>query len=210
MPDALIRRSGIALALAGVLQALGTALHPNDTAPTPYFQSAPWVPAHLLLALSFLLAIFGFVGLYLRQWDRVGALGAIGFVGAVAGSALLVGVTLAEASLLPIIAANQPLRPLAAWLDPGGPLALAVLVSLVALVAYTLGFVLVGIATARAGVFPRWAGHLLAVGTLLSNGEFFGPIGFATYVLGGVLLGLTLPPPPPARPGPMRRSGTRP
>jgi hypothetical protein len=188
----LFRLAGIALLLAGVFQAVGTALHPDDSSPTRYFADPRWAPAHVALALSFLLAIFGFVGLYLRQRVETGALGLVGFVLAVAGCALLVADTLAEAFLLPVIAANQPPRPLADWLDLSGPLAGAVVVSLVSLLTYTAGFVLLGIATERAGVFPRRAGALLAVAAILSNGEFFGPVGFITYVGAGILLGVTL------------------
>src|SRR5262249_2826444 len=162
---ALLRLAGVALLLAGVFQAIGTVLHPDDTTATPYFADPRWSPAHVALALSFLLALFGVIGLYLRQRVETGLFGLVGFVLAVAGCALLVAGPLAEALLLPVIAAGQPPRPLADWLDLSGPLAGAVVVSLVSLLCYTAGFVLLGIATERAGVFPRRAGALLALAT---------------------------------------------
>jgi hypothetical protein len=191
-PGSLIRWSGGALALAGIFQAIGTTLHPDDTAAAFYFSNIRWAPAHVALALSFLLAIFGLMGLYVRQRDEVGLLGLAGFVLAVAGCALLVGITLAEAFLLPVIAANQPPKPLADWLDPLGPLAGAVAVSLVSLLCYNAGFVTLGMATEHAGILPRRVGFLLAIATILSNGEFFGPVGFAIYVGGGILFGALL------------------
>jgi hypothetical protein len=191
-PGKLIRWSGGALGLAGIFQAVGTALHPDDTSATLYLSSARWAPAHVVLALSFLLAIFGLMGLYLHQRQAVGLLGLAGFVLAVAGCALLVGITLAEAFTLPVIAANQPPKPLAEWLDPTGPLAGAVAVSLVSLLCFNVGFVLLGMVTEHAGIFPRRVGLLLAGATVLSNGEFFGPIGFAVYVGAGILLGAVL------------------
>src|SRR5215831_17468173 len=96
---ALLRLAGVALLLAGVFQAVGTILHPDDTTATPYFADPRWSPAHVVLALSFVLAIFGFVGLYLRQRVETGLLGLVGYVLAVAGCALLVADTLAEAFL---------------------------------------------------------------------------------------------------------------
>jgi hypothetical protein len=191
-PGKLIRWSGGVLVLAGIFQAVGTALHPDDTAATLYLSSARWAPAHVALALSFLLAIFGLIGLYVRQREEVGLLGLSGFVLAVAGCALLVGITLAEAFMLPVIAANQPPKPLAEWLDPAGPLGGAVAVSLLSLLCYNAGFVILGMATEHTGILPRRAGFLLAVATVLSNGEFFGPIGFAIYVGGGILFGVLL------------------
>src|SRR6266567_954881 len=102
-PRALIRWSGLALALSGLLQAVGTLLHPDDTGATMYFQNARWAPAHVGLAGSFLLAIYGLMGLYLYQREKVGLSGLIGLVLSMGGAALLVGVTLTEAFLLPLL-----------------------------------------------------------------------------------------------------------
>jgi hypothetical protein len=189
---ALERLAGITLALAGLLQVAGSALHPNDTAATRYFFDPRWAPAHVILALSFLLLIFGLMGWYTRFAAKLGALGFVGFVLAVTGSALLVGVTFAEAFLLPVIAASQPPTPLASWLDPTGPLAGAVAVSVVALLGFDLGFVVLGVTADCARVVSRPTGLVLALATVLTNGEFFGPLGFAVYVGSGVVLGLTL------------------
>jgi hypothetical protein len=171
------RLAGAALVLGGILQAVGSALHPDDTAPTRYFFDPRWPLTHVALALSFLLLIFGLMGLYSR-----------GLAGG--GWLSLVGVTFAEAFLLPIIAANQPARPLADWLDPSGPLAGAVVVSLAALFCYNLGFVVLGVTGEYVGKLPRGSGSIVAITTLLTNGEFVGPIGFAAYVAAGIGLGL--------------------
>jgi hypothetical protein len=187
-----LRGGGFALLSGGALQALGTVLHPDDTGATGYLFDARWAPAHVILATSYLLLVFGYVGLYLRLGPKAGPLASLGFVLAVTGSVLLVGVTFVEAFLRPVIAAGRPPIPLAAWLDPFGPLAGAVAVSLVALVCANLGGYVLGLALLRSGVAPRAAAYLLVVGTALSNGEFFGPLGFAIYVVGGVTLGMGL------------------
>jgi hypothetical protein len=186
------RWSAAALVLSGGLQVIGTALHPNDTAATAYMADARWLPAHLCLAASFLLAVYGLMGLYLYQRSKVGVVGAVGFVLSVAGAALLVAATLVEAFLLPFIAASQSPRPLSDWLDLTGPLAGAVVVSVISLLCYTYGFAILGVVTWRARVLAPRAGLLLVLATILSDGEFFGPIGFVVYVLGGVLVGVAL------------------
>jgi hypothetical protein len=132
------------------------------------------------------------MGLYGHGLAGGGWLGLGGFVLSVAGCALLVGVTFAEAFLLPIIGANQPVRPLADWLDPSGPLAGAVVVSLAALFCYNLGFVVLGVTAEYAGKLPRGSGFIVAVAALLTNGEFLGPFGFLVYVAAGISLGLAL------------------
>jgi hypothetical protein len=176
----------------GVLQGLGTILHPDDTGATAYLFDPRWAPAHVILAASYLLLVFGYMGLYLRLAPKEGRLARPGFVLATTGAVLLVGVTFAEAFLLPVIAAGRPSIPLAGWLDPFGPLAGAVAVSLVALVCTNLGGYVLGLALLRSGSWPRAAAYLLVVGTALSNGEFFGSLGFAFYVVGGVTLGAGL------------------
>lgn len=192
LPPGLRRGSGFALLIGGLLQALGSALHPDDTGATAYLFDPRWAPAHVVLATSYLLLVFGYTGLSLSLWPRAERLVGGGFVFAVAGSVLLVGICFVEAFLLPVIAAGRAPIPLASWLDPFGPLAGAVAVSLVALVCANLGGYLLGLALLRSGRWPRAAAYLLVAGTALSNGEFFGPLGFAIYVVGGVTLGAGL------------------
>ncbi len=186
------RLGATALVIAGLLQAIGSALHPDDTAATAYFFDPRWAPAHVALALSFLFAVFGLMGLFAEVSDKVGPLGVVGWTLAVCGCILLVGVTFAEAFLLPVIAANRPAQPLAQWLDPAGPLAGAVVVSLASLFCFDIGFVVLGVSVEYARMLPRHRGLLLAASTVLSNGEFLGPIGFVVYVGSGIALGLTL------------------
>jgi hypothetical protein len=132
------------------------------------------------------------MGLYRRVAASIGRLGFVGFVLAVAGCALLVGVTFAEAFLLPVIAINQPAMPQADWLELAGPLAGAVVVSVVALACFNLGLVVLGVTAEYSRALPRGTGFLLAVAALLTNGEFAGPVGFMVYVGSGIIFGLTL------------------
>ena len=62
----LIRWSGLALMIAGILGVVGLVIHPlSETASD--VASSRWVPAHLLAFVSTIPLIFGLIGLYARQ-----------------------------------------------------------------------------------------------------------------------------------------------
>ena len=86
---------------------------------------------------------------------------------------LIMGFSFVEAFILPQIATTDPTF-VAGWMGmltgPASKVNLGVLPTLWTLTAplYMLGGLLFGIATFRAGILPRWAGVLLAVGTVLA------------------------------------------
>jgi hypothetical protein len=158
----LTRGSGLALMLAGLLTAIPTLFHPSDADPRA-FQSAAWAPVHALLIVGAIISLFGLIGLYRVQAERSGALGLVGFILGFSGTALVVAALVVDAFVLPVLAANTA-GP--ALLDSAGPLfggALG-LVFLLMAVTFALGSILLGFATARADVLPRWAGALILVG----------------------------------------------
>lgn len=101
----------------------------------------------------------GLIGLHARQRPSYGRLGTVGFVGAFAGtSLLLVGLTVSSLSG----SFSEP-----ALLDP---------MLGVGLWALLLGFLLMGIATLRLRVLPGWCGALLIVSlpVAIASGDFGG------------------------------------
>jgi hypothetical protein len=86
---------------------------------------------------------------------------------------LIMGFSFVEAFILPRVATATPTF-VQAWMGmftgPKGTFDLGVLRTIWTLTApiYILGGLLFGIATFRAGILPRWAGALLAVGTVLA------------------------------------------
>lgn len=114
-----------------------------------------------LLAAVFLLA--GLVGLYAGQAETSGGLGFLGFVVAFLGTALMVGAFWESAFAEPAIAEVAPevfrLEQAPAWLDLGFTVTFALV---------SLGWLLFGIATLRARVYPRIAAILLIVGAVAS------------------------------------------
>lgn len=146
-PTNLIRWSGLAAALAGALLLIFDVLelllfgivNLGETAATATYASTigGFLLATLLLAL-------GLVGLYASQAKAAGLLGLSGFLAAFIGTSLLAGFFWALEFVAPIVAQ-----------------------SLVSITLFSLGWLLFGVGTLRARVYPRWAALLLVVGAVL-------------------------------------------
>lgn len=169
----LYRLSGLAL-LVGALLEIVTAiaialLFPSNTpqqaasAPQQYL-AASWLIVALLSLASSLLQVGGLPGVCVRQRAEAGRLGLVGFILTQAGSILFVGINVIDLLVLPFLAMNDPrlLTPPASYMTY--LLAAALLV--------TVGVVLLGLATMRAAVFPRWAGLLLIVSIVINLVSF--------------------------------------
>lgn len=111
-------------------------------------------------------------------------MGLLGFLIALLGTALLVGLFFTQAFLVPYLAAEFP-----RVLDAGEQGLVAVGFGL-AFVVFPVGWLLFGIATLRARVYPRIAGILLIIGTVVT----FVPLPLSTIVLNVAVawLGLSL------------------
>ena len=181
----LVRVSGLALLLAGVLLALAIPFHPSDADPQALIRPA-WVPVHTVFTIGVLLSLFGLMGLYLRLRERTGWLGLLGFVFLFSGSAFVLAVLFFEAFVAPAIAASAA-GP--ALLDPAGPLFGGPLFVILLLTSgiFSLGALLFCIALLRSGTAARWAGLLLLAGILLA---FWPPLPQLVGTIGGILLGV--------------------
>ena len=137
----LIRPSGLALLLAGLLVAIPILFHPSDADPQAVLNSI-WVPVHSLFVSGAVLMLFGLIGFYASQIERTGGLGLIGFILTFIGNALIVFVLALEAFVIPVIAANAAGQ---ALLDPAGPLfgGLLGLVLLLMAGSFALGTILI-------------------------------------------------------------------
>jgi len=186
MSSRLIRWSGLALLLAGLLLGIAIILHPDEANPNAVLEVA-WAPVHQVMIVGALLSLFGLIGFYVRQRGQAGVLGLIGFLLLFVGSALFVPIVFAEAFIIPVIAADPAGQ---ALLDPAGPLfgATLGLVFLGIGVIFGLGCIVSGIATFRAGALPRLAGPLLVAGGPLL--AFTPPLPHIAGLIGGVALGL--------------------
>ena len=138
------------------------------------------------LALTMtILSPLALIILYSKQVAESGRLGLISFLMAFIGSILFSSVQFDEALLWRIFAEEAP-----ALLDTAGPMFTDASFSTVYLimgVLYILGFGLFGIATMRAGVFPRIPALMLIVGVpLFASGVFLPQV---LRTIGAVLAG---------------------
>lgn len=151
---------GLASAAAGILLLVGHLLNlGGDAEYGTVLGSSSVLIAHVLL-------VFALVALYAAQAEQSGLLGSVGMVLSVVGTTLASGVILVEI-------AGASGAEVDAVLRAGITGALALSGGL----AFLIGLILFGIATIRAGVFPRSAGLLLIVG-----GVVFGSAGFVETV----------------------------
>ena len=159
----LVRWGALAALASGALWIAGGLLH------LAYPQDPPGALGYYLnylgtaiFSAAYLGMLGGLVGLHVRQMDSYGRLGRVGFLLAFAGTALAF-VGQATSGILP---RNGTLG----WLfsDPGYGFQTGILLT-------SVGLVLMGIATLRAGVLPRWCGFgLIALVVFLALGAYGG------------------------------------
>ena len=192
----LYRVSGLALLLGALLEIIVAIVRmlllPNDNpqqavSMAQQYVSLAWLIVALLNFLSSLLIVGGLPGICIRQRARAGWLGLVGFVLTLVSAILFVGIDVIDVLVLPYLAATAPhlLAPPASYAA----------YLLVAIVLVNVGIVLLGLATMRAGVFPRWAGLFLIVAAVI-NLALFSPlptiIGSIVGKIAGVLFALGL------------------
>ena len=172
----LIRLSGTAAIFAGVLLVAADLLSPTLLFFPLGFQSfseptlVTSAPLYYALQskidlLAAVLLLGGLVGLYARQAQAAGLLGLAAFLVAFLGTALLMGFLWTNAFIVPSLAAKPPVLVEAPKLLTGGVTPLGFYLSLAA---FALGWGLFGVATLRAGIYPRTAAVLLVIGAIIN------------------------------------------
>lgn len=112
-----------------------------------------------------ILLILGFITLYAYQVEEAGKLGVVGFVGGIVGTLLLGGLTWFTIFAAPDLAEHVPEFLGGVWTGETG--SLLIIGTRVPILAQAVGWLIFGIATYRAGVFPRRAAIVLCIGALL-------------------------------------------
>ena len=177
-----LRLCGLAALLVGVLLLISEFLrlyldYFNPEAYSSIFR----LDGGLGLLLGVLVQL-GLVGLYAPQVKETGVLGLIGFFIAFTGAWLTTGGSFVDAYDKPSIWVPELLS--GGELEEfWGPLALFALT-------FALGWVLFGVATLRAGIYPRAAASLLIAGTLILSLPL--PLGGAIFAVAVAWMGYFL------------------
>lgn len=158
-----VRASAVSLGVSGFVVSAGTPWHPSifDRPVDEVVRGfGAWTALHAVGVLVVILALVGAVGLVAVHEGRLGGLGQAGLLVTLVGVVLVSGLLAVEAIVFPVLvdrapellALDGPL--LTSWLFIGaGVLGLG----------WPLGLAMLGVAAARAGVFHRAPGVLLAV-----------------------------------------------
>jgi hypothetical protein len=171
--SALVRWSGLAALVGAVLLAIGDLMHfaAGFGSYSQQATTASFVIHSLLLLLGGVLILLELVGLYANQAEVTGPVGLVSFLVAFLGTALVVGVTWNELFVASYMAVVAP-RVLDA--APTGSLALGFSLSFGI---FALGWLLFGLDTLRAGVYPRAAAILLIIGAVVFISHLYPPLG---------------------------------
>lgn len=167
----LLRLAGLCALIAGLCYVFVGVFHPANVPAS--VTTTRWETVHVVACAMSFFALLGLAGIYARQAVRTGWLGLVGFVLLSLWFVVIMGFSFVEAFILPKVATTTPALA-DGWMTifNGGTstIDLGVLPTLWTLTGavYILGGLLFGIATFRAGIFPRAAGVLLALGTLLA------------------------------------------
>ena len=170
--SSLIRWSGLAALVAGLIFAGIQPIHPPDVLSS--VTTGEWAIITTLKLAMCLLFLIGIAGIYARQVERAGWLGLAGFLLLTLSWWLQTAFVFAEAYILPELAnaAPQFVESFLGIVNPGSPVEMNIGVLPAAYgllgILYMLGGLLFGIATLRAGILPRWPAGLLAVAAALT------------------------------------------
>jgi hypothetical protein len=192
-PSGLIRWAGLSAVVAGVIFAGIQPIHPPDVVTS--VGGSTWAIITSLKTVMSLLMLIGVTGIYARQVTHVGWLGLIGYLIFALAWAITYADVFAETVILPPLAAAAP-QFVDSMLGIGAgrvsPVDLGSFPTLFMLSGglYMLGGLLLGIATFRAGILPRWAAGLMASTAFLTPAAAILPHQFQR--LAAVPMGLAL------------------
>ena len=159
----LYRLGGVTLIIGSLLlligSILGAVLLPGQIDSPGQVLNHSWVLLTLFTPIGSLLFVAGLPAMYLRQSGRAGVLGLTGFI-LLFFSSILLGVAymFVQIVALPLLAQVAPQVLTGSDVSLGTSSFFLLLVSTLM---DLLGSIVLGIATLRAHVFPRWAGILL-------------------------------------------------
>ena len=179
----LIRWSGLAAVVAGVLLLITDILALTRTTNTEMFTTGTYAFGSLLLMIGVVLLPLGLVGLYARQSEAAGPLGLLGFLVAFAGTVLVAGFVWTGTFIAPALATSAP-QFLNTGPPPGHSLSFLI---------FAIGWLLFGVASLLARIYPPRAAILLIVGAVLAAlNIILVPFAFVVFNVAVAWLGFVL------------------
>lgn len=177
--------SGLALVTSLLMEWL---VVPHERLGPEAFLSSSYLVSSGLRLLSIVLLPWALIGIYYRQSRAAGNLGLWGFAVVFLGSALTVGNAWAEVFVWPTLAQVAPNMMSGSVTDMSSYLVAGLNVSFPL---FGIGLILFGVATFRAGVYPRWVAPLLIVSIPVTM--FLDPTpGTFQESIGQILLGIAV------------------
>ena len=167
----LIRWAGVSAMVAGLCFIVIGVFHPLNILSS--VTTTQWAIVHILATAMGFFGLLGLTGIYARQVEESGWLGLVGYILMSLWLVNLSHFTFIEVFVLPPLVTQAPTvveSVLGIFTKSAGEInlgALATLYDLNGFIGYMIGGTLLGIATFRARILPRWAGVLLAIGALL-------------------------------------------
>ena len=167
----LIRWAGVSAMVAGLCFIAIGMFHPLNILSS--VTTAQWGIVHILATAMGFFGLFGLTGIYARQIEKSGWLGLVGYILMSLWLVNLSHFTFIEVFVLPPLVTQAPTvveSVLGIFTKSAGEIhlgALSTLYDLNGFIGFMIGGVLLGVATFRARILPRWAGALLAIGALL-------------------------------------------
>jgi hypothetical protein len=177
--------SGVAMAVSLLIDWL---VVPHERLATEAFVTSSYLVSSGLRLLSVALLPWALIGIYQRQSRSAGNFGLGAFVVVFLGATLTVGNAWAEVFVWPTLAQVAPDTMTESVADMPSYLVAGLNVSFPL---FGIGLILFGVATIRAGVYPRWASALLIVSIPVTM--FLDPTpGSFQESIGQILLGIAV------------------
>jgi hypothetical protein len=165
-PKSLVKLSGIALLLSGILATVGFSIHPHDSAASNH---GIWLGAHVVIISGGLLNLLGLVGLYLVSATLLGLTGLSGFLLTAVSLILYLGKLYWSAFIYPLVIAQDADFIRSYGFNPGSdPVDPVVrVVFYLGPILFAIGYMLLGLSLLRVRAYPAPALWALILGALL-------------------------------------------
>jgi hypothetical protein len=187
------RSKGLALVIAGVLFGTFMFFHPPNN-PTGALNPI-WAPIHLMWFISYLLILFGLIGIRPVLASESVRMGKLAWILSFLGTALSLPIAAWDAFIVPYLAVHSP--EMITQVEETSmelPVLTFRLIVYLTVAIFSLGFVLLGIAAIRSRIMPRTAGLMVLIGApLFWLGAIIfsqGSTGNAVTICGAVLFGI--------------------